>query len=47
MDGLLTTDKAVGNEKETIALMEAGRDRGGDADARPRRRQGAAQGAVR
>ena len=29
MDGLLTTDKAVGNEKETIALMAAGRDRGG------------------
>ena len=29
MDGLLTTDKAVGNEKETIALMAAGRGRGG------------------
>ena len=29
MAGLLTTDKAVGNEKETIALMAAGRDRGG------------------
>ena len=28
MDGLLTTDRAVGDEKETIALMEAGRDRG-------------------
>ena len=27
MDGLLTTDKAVGEEKETIALMEAGRER--------------------
>ena len=29
MDGLLTTDKALGNEKETIALMAAGRERGG------------------
>ena len=29
MEGLLTTDKAVGNEKETIALMAAGRERGG------------------
>ena len=28
MDGLLTTDRAVGDEKETIALMEAGRERG-------------------
>ncbi len=28
MDGLLTTDRAVADEKETIALMEAGRDRG-------------------
>ena len=27
-DGLLTTDRAVGDEKETIALMEAGRERG-------------------
>ena len=27
MDGLLTTDRAVADEKETIALMEAGRDR--------------------
>ena len=27
MDGLLTTDRAVGDEKETVALMEAGRDR--------------------
>jgi len=27
MDGLLTTDRAVGDEKETIALMEAGRER--------------------
>ena len=27
MDGLLTTDRAVGDEKETIALMEAGRKR--------------------
>ena len=43
MEGLLTTDRAVGDEKETIALMEAGRERGCDADARPRRRQGAAQ----
>ena len=28
MEGLLTTDRAVGDEKETIALMEAGRERG-------------------
>ena len=28
MDGLLTTDRAAGDEKETIALMEAGRERG-------------------
>ena len=28
MDGLLTTDRAVADEKETIALMEAGRERG-------------------
>ena len=27
MDGLLTTDRAVADEKETIALMEAGQDR--------------------
>ena len=27
MDGLLTTDRAVADEKETIALMEAGRER--------------------
>ena len=27
MDGLLTTERAVGDEKETIALMEAGRER--------------------
>ena len=29
MEGQLTTDKAIGEEKETIALMAAGRDRGG------------------
>ena len=46
MDGLLTTDRAVGDERETIALMEAGRERGATRDARPRRRQGAAQGAA-
>ena len=46
MEGLLTTDRAVADEKETIALMEAGRERGADADARPRRRQGAAQRAA-
>ena len=28
MEGLLTTDRAVGDERETIALMEAGRERG-------------------
>ena len=28
MEGLLTTDRAVGDEKETIALMETGRERG-------------------
>ena len=28
MDGLLTTDRAAGDEKETIALMEAGQGRG-------------------
>ena len=28
MEGLLTTDRAVADEKETIALMEAGRERG-------------------
>ena len=28
MEGLLTTDRAAGDEKETIALMEAGRERG-------------------
>ena len=27
MDGLLTTDRAAGDERETIALMEAGRER--------------------
>ena len=42
MDGLLTTDKTVGNEKETIALMAAGPGPRGDTDARPRRGQGAA-----
>ena len=29
MEGLLTTDRAVADEKETIALMTTGRDRGG------------------
>ena len=29
MDGLLTTDRAIGDEKETIALMTTGRERGG------------------
>ena len=28
MEGLLTTDRAAGDEKETIALMETGRERG-------------------
>ena len=46
MEGLLTTDRAVGDEKETIALMEAGRERGATPDARPGRRQGAAKRAA-
>ena len=40
-EGLLTTDRAVADERETIALMRAGERAGRSADARPHRRQGA------
>ena len=42
-EGLLTTDRAVADEKETIGLMQAGQGRGATPMRTPRRRQGAAQ----